>query len=92
MSDGRQARTPVRRARGWSGEHRIGIRQDITLESGRTRRAKGSHRIDLLALGDENKEEAVKQKIMALRALAKQQLNAPARNYYLSTAMELEKK
>ena len=46
----------------------------------------------LLALGDENKEEAVKQKIMALRALAKQQLNAPARNYYLSTAMELEKK
>ena len=46
----------------------------------------------LLALDADYKEEAVKQKVIALRALADQQLNAPARNYYLSSAMELESK
>ncbi len=46
----------------------------------------------LLVLGADHREEAIKQKIIALRGLADRQLNAPARNYYLSSAMELENK
>jgi uncharacterized sulfatase len=36
------------------------------------------------------KNEVIKMKIMLLRKLAAQQINAPARNYYLSVAYELE--
>ena len=46
----------------------------------------------LLVLGADHREQAIKQKIIALRGLADRQLNAPARNYYLSSAMELENK
>ncbi len=45
----------------------------------------------LITLDGSHKEKAKQIKVKALRALAEQQLNAPARNYYLSTAMELEK-
>ena len=44
----------------------------------------------LLQIGHE-KESVVETQIKLLRALAAQQLNAPARNYYLSYANELEK-
>lgn len=45
----------------------------------------------LIALDGEHKKNAKKIKATSLRELAEQQLNAPARNYYLSSAMELEK-
>jgi alkyl sulfatase BDS1-like metallo-beta-lactamase superfamily hydrolase len=44
----------------------------------------------LIALGDTQATAAKTLKIQALRALAEQQINAPARNYYLSVAKELE--
>ncbi|ELS01831.1 alkyl sulfatase-like hydrolase [Xenococcus sp. PCC 7305] len=43
-----------------------------------------------IRLGGASAVEAKKLKIQALRALAEQQVNAPARNYYLSVANELE--
>ncbi len=46
----------------------------------------------LIALDGENEQEAKRFKAKALRALAEQQINAPARNYYLSSARELEQK
>lgn len=46
----------------------------------------------LIVINGKNKQSAIQHKVTALRALAEQQLNAPARNYYLSSAMELEKK
>ena len=45
---------------------------------------------DYLLNADYNKAKVTESKIRLLRALAAQQLNAPARNYYLSYAHELE--
>jgi uncharacterized sulfatase len=45
---------------------------------------------DYLLQVEYEKIEVTKVKIELLRALAAQQINAPARNYYLSYAYELE--
>jgi uncharacterized sulfatase len=45
----------------------------------------------LIALGGANAAEARKMKAVALRALGEEQTNPPARNYYLSSSIELEK-
>lgn len=45
---------------------------------------------DYLLQTDYNADKVTGLKIKALRGLAKQQINAPARNYYLSYAYELE--
>jgi uncharacterized sulfatase len=45
---------------------------------------------DYLLPTDYEKTKVVEVKIKLLRALAAQQINAPARNYYLSYAYELE--
>jgi len=47
---------------------------------------------DYLIRTDYKKPEITEMKVKLLRALAVQQINAPARNYYLSYALELEKK
>ena len=39
-----------------------------------------------------DKNEVTRMKIILLRKLAAQQINAPARNYYLSVAYELEER
>jgi len=50
----------------------------------------GLQLVDYLIQADDHYQEAVDAKIRALRGLAKEQINAPARNYYLSYAYELE--
>ncbi|GLR17236.1 alkyl/aryl-sulfatase [Portibacter lacus] len=45
---------------------------------------------DYLMQTDYQKQSVINSKITLLRALASQQINAPARNYYLSYAYELE--
>ena len=52
----------------------------------------GMQLADYLLQTDFEKEKVTVAKIKALRGLAAQQINAPARNYYLSYALELEKK
>ncbi|WP_430934231.1 alkyl sulfatase dimerization domain-containing protein [Saccharicrinis sp. 156] len=47
---------------------------------------------DYLLQTDYEKAKVIEAKIKLLRSLASQQLNAPARNYYLSYAYELEEK
>lgn len=46
---------------------------------------------DYLLPTDYEKTKVVEVKIKLLRALVAQQINAPARNYYLSYTYELEK-
>ena len=43
----------------------------------------------IMALNDKHTDEARMLKIKALRSLAEMQINAPARNYYISSAQEL---
>jgi uncharacterized sulfatase len=45
----------------------------------------------IIVLGGTNVNEARKMKSKVLRALGEEQFNAPARNYYLSSAIELER-
>lgn len=47
---------------------------------------------DYLLQTDYERTKVIEAKVRLLRALASQQINAPARNYYLSYAYELEKK
>ena len=46
---------------------------------------------DYLLQTDYERTKVIEAKVRLLRALASQQINAPARNYYLSYAYELEK-
>lgn len=45
----------------------------------------------IVALGGNNVTEALKVKVNALRELGENQINPPARNYYLSSSIEMEK-
>ena len=45
----------------------------------------------IIALSSANVNEARRMKATALRALGEEQTNPPARNYYLSSSIELEK-